>query len=91
METEFNKYMMVLGMTGFLYKMLEEFDQKEHPQMDNMEMPPGWKEYTKEFFGTLFEYNPEDHVRPIKHQRCAVIAPVEVFSINPAGKPLKRK
>lgn len=66
MESEFLKYMMVISMTGFVYKMLSEFDQKEHPQMDDTEMPAGWREYTKRFFDTMFEFNPEDHVRPIK-------------------------
>jgi hypothetical protein len=66
MEREFMKYMMVISMTGFVYKMLDEFEQKDHPQMDGMEMPDGWREYTKAFLGTMFEFNPEDHVRPIK-------------------------
>jgi hypothetical protein len=66
MESEFQKYLMVVAMTGFMYKMLDEFDQKDHPQMDGTEMPAGWREYTKKFLGTMFEFNPEDHVRPIK-------------------------
>lgn len=66
MEREFLNYMMTISMAGFVYKMLAEFEQKQHPQMDDVEMPPGWREYTKRFFDTMFEFNPEDHVRPIK-------------------------
>lgn len=66
MESEFMKYMTTIAMTGFVYKMLAEFDQKDHPQMDKLKMPEGWREYTKAFLDTLFEFNPEDHVRPIK-------------------------
>jgi len=67
METTFMQYMTLLGMTGFVYKMLEEFDPSEHMKMSDMPMPEGWREYTRNFLNTMFEYNPEDHVRPLKN------------------------
>lgn len=67
METVFMQYMTLLGMTGFVYKMLDEFDPSEHMKMADMPMPEGWKEYTRNFLNTMFEFNPEDHVRPLKN------------------------
>lgn len=66
MEAKYQKHAMGIGMAGFIFKMLEEFDQDDHPQMDGLEMPHMWREYTACFLKTLFEYNPEDHVRPLK-------------------------
>lgn len=66
MEAKFQKHAMGIGMAGFIFKMLEEFDQDDHPQMDGIEQPNMWKEYTAGFLKTMFGYNPEDHVRPLK-------------------------
>lgn len=82
METVFNRHMMTLAMSGFVFQMLDEFDQDDHPQMGYtdeegaMKMPPGWKEYTRAFLKTIFAFDPSDHVRPLKSENLKSVRQV---------------
>lgn len=87
-ETAFMQYMTLLGMTGFVYKMLEEFDPSEHMKMGDMPMPEGWREYTRNFLNTMFEYNPEDHVRPLKNANIGKRSEVSAKKLKEMNIPM---
>jgi hypothetical protein len=73
LETEYMKRLMLMAFAGFQYKMLEEFDLEEHPHLDDtfkgVDMV-AFNNQMKGFLGTMFEFNPEDHVRPLKTENA---------------------
>jgi len=72
LQEEYMKRMTCISFAGFIYKMLEEFDLEEHPQLDDMFKGAdieSFRTLAKGFLGTIFEYNPEDHVRPLKNEQ----------------------
>lgn len=77
LETEYMKRLMCMGFAGFVYKMLEEFDLEEHPNLDDTFKGADMESFrtlARGFLGTIFEYNPEDHVRPLKNEQVKGMA-----------------
>ena len=76
-DAEFNKRLITMGVAGFVYKMLEEFNPEDHPQLDELypeedkDKLPFTVEKIKGFLDTIFNYNPEDHVRPLKRENAS--------------------
>jgi len=77
LEAEYMKRLVCMAFSGFIYKMLEEFDLEEHPNLDetfkDVDMA-AFSRQTRGFLGTVFEYNPEDHVRPLKMENAKSVA-----------------